>query len=114
MTRTKQCKACPWKKATNPHKDISGGYDPKKHAALVSCQSSGLYDPGRTMACHESSPGADEACVGWLANQLGPGNNLALRMRAIIGGEFRDLRTFGEQHESLDAMIATSQRGKRT
>lgn len=103
--RLNQCKACPWKRSTNPHTDIPGGYDPEKHAALISC-TGGLESISRpilAMACHESPPGHEQMCAGWLANQLGPGNNFALRLRAI-DGQFSGLRVDGEQYDSLREM----------
>jgi hypothetical protein len=53
------------------------------------------------MACHESRNGAEYACVGWVANQLGPGNNIALRLLAT-DGRFAKLRTIGPQHQRLE------------
>ena len=60
---------------------------------------------GPIMACHESKAGSEYACVGWLDNQLGPGNNLALRMRAIAR-EFdpRKLVVEGDQYDSIEEM----------
>lgn len=101
--RKRQCKACPWKTSTVPGRDIPGGYDPKKHAALKVCQAQGLGAGLRIMACHESAAPNEYACVGWLWNQLGPGNNIALRL-AGIGGRFKSLRVDGEQYETIDDM----------
>lgn len=107
--RLKQCKACPWKLSTNPHTDIPGGYDSAKHAKLINCTGGleALGKPIRAMACHESPPGREQACVGWVANQLGPGNNIALRMQAM-DGRFAGLETDGEQYNSLREMCAAA------
>lgn len=109
--RNTQCAACPWKVATNPHTDIPNGYDAAKHARLIVCTAGieGLNQPIRAMACHESKTGKESACVGWLVNQLGPGNNIALRLHAL-DGRFDKLKVIGEQHESLAEMCATSAR----
>ncbi len=103
---SKQCHACPWKKGTKPKTDIPGGYCEKKHAALKETiaephafQFSGII---RMMACHESPVGREHPCVGWAANQLGPGNNLALRLLAIHRKCFDRLETVGPQHECLE------------
>ena len=100
-----QCKACPWKRSVRPKQDIPGGYSVRKHRALRKT----MADPGSFcgtegfMACHESPPGQERVCVGWAVQQLGPGNNLALRLRAIMGDEtLRDLRTVGPQHERFE------------
>lgn len=108
MTRRNQCKACPWKLSTVPSRDIPGGYKAELHAKLIACRPEGLGigQPIRAMACHESTRGAEQMCVGWVVHQLGPGNNIPLRLRAS-SGEFRDLRTEGEQHETLEAMVAS-------
>ena len=56
------------------------------------------------MACHESKPEDEYPCVGWLMQQLGPGNNIALRLRAM-DGRFDELELVGEQHETLEATL---------
>ena len=107
-----QCKKCPWKKSTDPY-EIPNGYDPEKHRRLQST----IAEPGlgsllhrRAMACHESPEGAEQPCVGWLANQLGPGNNLAVRIMSARG-EFGEVKTVGPQHETLDETLPTGTRG---
>jgi hypothetical protein len=54
------------------------------------------------MACHEAPTGAEQPCVGWLANQLGPGNNLALRMRVMFGQIDGNVVTVGPQHDVFE------------
>ncbi len=102
----RQCAKCPWKKGVDAF-DIPGGYSREKHAALRST----IADPGSlrglggsasTMACHETGAGKELACVGWLANQLGPGNNIALRMRATFGDVDANFELVGEQHERFE------------
>jgi uncharacterized protein DUF6283 len=100
----KQCKKCPWKTSTNPH-DIPNGYDEAKHCALRST----IAEPGTlrsggmgVMACHETTVGKERPCVGWLANQLGPGNNLALRMAVMLGRIDGNVQTVGPQHERFE------------
>lgn len=102
----KQCKKCPWRKDVDPN-DIPNGYCATKHAGLKNT----IAQPGdlrgllagsmHVMACHESKPGKERECVGWLSHQLGPGNNIALRMRAL-DGRYRDLQLVGEQHETFE------------
>lgn len=101
--RNKQCRLCPWKKSTRPA-DIPDGYCITKHRDLEAT----IAEPGRlspgplmAMACHESKNGAEYPCVGWLAQQLGPGNNLALRLLAL-DGRFAKLKTVGPQHDRLE------------
>ncbi len=100
-----QCAKCPWKTSTNPH-DIPGGYSVEKHKALKATLSEGLAGLNnpvmRVMGCHEFSVGVEQACVGWLANQLGPGNNLALRLRAMTGDVDTNFELVGEQHRTLE------------
>lgn len=113
-TRRIQCKACPWRKGVVPERDIPGGYSAKKHAALASTIAMpGRVDfgPVRHMACHESGPGAEIVCVGWMANQLGPGNNLALRMRALTGS-LPAFELVGEQHKRFEDTLPKRSRRK--
>ena len=101
----KQCAKCPWRKDVNPF-DIPDGYCPMKHANLKET----IADPEvirisgdlRIMACHESKVGRESPCVGWLAHQLGPGNNLLLRLRAIGDPSLADLVLVGDQHETFE------------
>lgn len=104
LKRTVQCKKCPWKVSTNPF-DIPDGYDVEKHKALA-CT---IANPGefrgsstKSMACHHSKEGQEEHCVGWLHNQLGPGNNIALRIQMMSCENARDIRVIGEQHERFE------------
>jgi hypothetical protein len=104
----RQCAKCPWKKSTNPY-DIPNGYDPDKHRDLAST----VAIPGalptkptlRVMACHETQPGKELACVGWLAHQLGPGNNISLRLAAHRRPELLEFELVGEQHETFEATL---------
>jgi Family of unknown function (DUF6283) len=102
----RQCKACPWRKSTRPARDIPGGYDVDKHRRLAGT----IAEPGvlgtscelRLMACHESMPGREIVCVGWLAHQLGPGNNLPLRLAVIAGRIDGRFELSGAQHERFE------------
>lgn len=104
MKPRKQCAKCPWRVDVDPH-DIPNGYCEIKHAALRGT----IADPGsvrlgdlRIMACHETKPGKEIACVGWLANQLGPGNNIGLRMAVITGRVSANFELVSEQHEHFE------------
>jgi hypothetical protein len=101
-----QCAKCPWKKSVDPN-DIPGGYSADKHAALKDTIASpgsaaGLFGAMKVMACHETPPGEERHCVGWLANQLGPGNNIALRLRVTTGEIDTNFRLVGPQHERFE------------
>lgn len=103
LKRTSQCSKCPWRVDVDPH-DIPNGYCETKHAALKStiAEPGSLRDTGRAMACHETH---DAHCVGWLANQLGTGNNIGLRMRMISCENAGGIRVFGEQHETFEETL---------
>lgn len=100
LKRTKQCAKCPWRTDVDPN-DIPNGYCSKKHAALKST----IATPGdvsviigrtmHVMACHETY---DAHCIGWLVNQIGPGNNIALRINMRNCSNFRNVKTVGRQH----------------
>jgi hypothetical protein len=40
--------------------------------------------------------------VGWLAHQLGPGNNIALRLAVMAGRIDGNVETVGPQHERFE------------
>lgn len=107
--RKKQCKACPWKVGTDPDRDIPGGYSRTKHEALrrtvaTPGEFSGVCDGINAMACHESPPGKEDYCVGWVVNQLGAGNNIALRIQAL-DGRFSGISTDGPQHQTFEGTL---------
>lgn len=105
----RQCKKCPWRKDVDPNL-IPNGYDVEKHRGLCST----IAEPGRIvprqgvlriMACHESPNGREKPCVGWLSNQLGPGNNIPLRLAVALGKIDADFKLVGEQHETLEETL---------
>lgn len=104
--RRRQCKACPWKVGVDP-RIIPGEYREDKHRAL--CRT--IAEPGkldlaadtlRLMACHETTRGRELPCVGWLVHQLGPGNNLALRLAVMQGRVGANVETVGPQYERFE------------
>ena len=108
LKRTVQCAKCPWKKSTDPH-DIPNGYCETKHRNL----SGTIADPEeglaflvgggiRVMACHEEH---EAHCIGWLMNQLGRGNNIALRLSMFRCENIKDVRLIGEQHETFEETL---------
>src|SRR3954470_19124799 len=100
LKRTAQCEKCPWRVEVDPH-DIPNGYDEDKHRALACtiAEPGSLRGTGHAMTCHET---ADAHCVGWIVNQLGPGNNLALRMQMMTCENARAIRLRGEQHQRFE------------
>jgi hypothetical protein len=105
MKRRIQCEKCPWRTDVDP-RDIPNGYCELKHQNLKStiAERAELLPPSkplRIMACHESKPGKAIVCVGWLHNQLGPGNNIPVRL-AMSRGTFPAFELVGEQHERFE------------
>lgn len=110
LKRTAQCNGCPWRVDTDPHTDIPS-YDEDKHKALAAtiadpndpigsalCVMSGAQAQ-RVFTCHETK---DAHCIGWLANQIGRGNNIALRIQMYACLNAGKLRTKGEQHRTFE------------
>jgi hypothetical protein len=110
LTRTQQCKTCPWIKGVDP-RTIPNGYSVKKHRALAST----IAEPGalsfggveRVMACHE---GGDAHCIGWLVHQLGRGNNIPLRIRMTTCANAKAIRLRGEQHKTFEDTLPKRKR----
>lgn len=101
LKRTKQCAKCPWRVDVDPF-DIPNGYCPTKHAALektIAKDPISSISGTAAMACHEMH---DAHCVGWLVNQIGPGNNIGLRMRMMTCENARNIKLVGEQHERFE------------
>lgn len=40
-------------------------------------------------------------CIGWIENQLGPGNNIPLRLK-MLNYDLSEMETFGDQHERFE------------
>lgn len=114
----RQCAHCPWRKDVDPARDIPGGYSREKHKALASTiaepgSPAGLAGGLRAMACHETLPGAEKPCVGWLVNQLGEGNNLALRMQVLASRVDANVETIGPQHATLAGTLRRKRAARR-
>jgi hypothetical protein len=107
LKRTRQCAKCPWRADVDPN-TIPDGYDVEKHKALADTIAkpgdlSGLLGgPLRIMACHETH---DAHCIGWLVNQEGPGNNIALRMQLRHCENADRVRIVGRQHETFEQTL---------
>lgn len=65
------------------------------------------------MACHETPKGRELPCVGWLTNQLGAGNNIALRLLVVTGQIDANVETVGPQHERFEDTLPRSKRRKK-
>lgn len=103
-TRVRQCATCPWRVACDPLTDIPNGYSVDLHARLSSTIAKpGVIELGKVhaMACHHSKVGAETPCAGWLANQIGSGNNIAVRVE-VIRGRMPFPITSGEQHARFE------------
>jgi hypothetical protein len=103
LKRLRQCDKCPWKVSTNPH-DIPHGYSEEQHRNLTSTIAAPgvINDKANAMSCHEHDPGEEAHCVGWLMNQLGPGNNIPLRLRVMDCENIQHVQLDGTQHEKLE------------
>jgi hypothetical protein len=106
LKRTAQCAKCPWRKDVDPH-DIPNGYCETKHRNLASTIATpgalpNLGAPLAAMACHETD---DAHCVGWLMNQIGTGNNIALRMHVRTCSNIGNVRLVGEQHQTFEETL---------
>lgn len=105
MKPRRQCAKCPWKTSTDP-RDIPNGYSQETHAHLDRT----IAEPGalpiglamRLMACHETPRDRELPCVGWLVHQLGPGNNIGLRLMVSAGKIDANVRTVGPQHTCFE------------
>lgn len=104
LKRTRQCDKCPWRTATNP-REIPNGYSVDKHCALAGT----IATPGdlsqitaptiRVMACHETH---NTMCLGWLMHQLGPGNNIPLRIHVRDCRNIDKVKLRGPQHDRFE------------
>lgn len=105
----KQCRSCPWRVDCDPLRDIPNGYSVDLHEGLrgtiaTPCLAS-LSEPcSLGMACHYSEVGKEIPCAGWLAHQLGAGNNLSLRIQ-VMRGIMPLPKVVGEQHPDFEATL---------
>lgn len=108
LKRTLQCSKCPWRKNVDPN-EIPNGYTVEKHKALKgTIAEEGDYysfltdDNIRIMACHEEH---SAHCLGWLMNQIGPGNNIGLRLHVRHCDNICDVQLIGEQHKRFEDTV---------
>lgn len=116
-TRRRQCKKCPWKVTTDPN-TIPHGYDLEAHRRLsrtiARVDEVNLdVDALRIMACHETPPGREKPCIGWLDHQLHEGNNVMLRYLVCLKRISADYVLDGEQHTSFEATLPRASSAKR-
>lgn len=104
-----QCKSCPWRVDCVPIRDIPN-YVPDMHCNLDKTIQSGLGTLFQTerhiMACHYSKPGEEFPCAGWLHNQIGPGNNLGVRL-LVMTGKMSPPVVDGPQHETFEETLCS-------
>ena len=113
LKRVRQCAKCPWKVSTDPY-EIPDGYSVKKHRALKSTTAQpGDFRLGPAMSCHEHPPSDETHCVGWLVNQLGPGNNIGLRIRMMSCENAGAIQLDGEQHQRFEDTLPKRRRNRR-
>ena len=106
LARTKRCEKCPWKVSTDPY-DIPNGYCPELHRDLgntIAAPGSLRIEP--MMSCHEHPPGKEVPCLGWLANQLGLGHNIRLRLQMLQCENIGDVKLDGDQHRCFDDTLS--------
>lgn len=103
LKRTHQCEKCPWRVDTDPY-GIPNGYSEELHRGLADtiAEPGSLRSTGRVFACHEHASEDGVHCIGWLMNQLGPGNNFGLRLQMMSCENGRNIRLRGEQHECFE------------
>ena len=97
----KQCATCPWKKSTTVENIPK--YEVEKHQELSEtiADMNALLSTTKNMACHYDE-GEGRYCIGWLSNQLGPGNNIPLRMRFMQCENVNEIQLDGEQVSSFE------------
>lgn len=109
----RQCATCPWRVTTVPDRDIPNGYHADLHESLRDTIQTGLDSLFRScrtaMACHYSKLGEEFVCAGWLHNQLGPGNNIGIRL-AVAAGKLPVPTVDGDQHESFEDTLPKKRR----
>ena len=113
LKKTKQCVNCPWRVESQPQ-NIPNGYTIDNHLDL-SCTIANSENPINdyldhlqsgvlhVMVCHQT---VDAYCIGWLMNQLGNGNNIALRINTINIKNIYDVKLIGEQHKTFEDTVA--------
>ena len=112
----KQCKTCPWRVGADVH--AIPHYQESLHRKLTSTIArpgdvSTLGGGQHLMACHYSTEGDDKVCVGWLANQLGPGNNLGLRLHVMRTPALQTFEVDGPQHARFEDTLPKRPRRRK-
>lgn len=116
-TEVVQCKTCPWRVGADPH--AIPAYVPELHRKLDRTIQSGVESAVpvikgggvHIMACHYSKPDDEFACAGWLENQIGPGNNLGVRLM-VLNGRLPVPKTDGPQHPTFAATLPKKKRAR--
>lgn len=104
LPRTHQCKNCPFKVSVDIN-TIPNGYDAKAHNNLLENspkETDVIVGQLNVMACHHSNDRDEMYCIGWLANALGEGNNIPMRIKAMSIKNISKIKTYGKQHKRFE------------
>jgi hypothetical protein len=74
LNRPRQCRSCPWNVSTNPRRGIPGYEESSPRHLASTIAEPGAADHVSVMTCREHGPDNEAHCVGWLVNEIGPGN----------------------------------------
>jgi hypothetical protein len=110
----RQCKTCPWKVGADVA--LIPNYQRDQHEKLTCTIADGPYVPAagilRAMACHYSTERKNKPCIGWIYNQLGPGNNIGVRL-AVMTGRLPVPKIDGDQYETFEETLGKRARRSR-
>lgn len=102
----RQCRRCPWKTSTGRNIPNGFAHDARELVQRMVARSASLIDSHEiAQQCHETLDDDPLPCVGWLVNQLGPGNNLPLRLRVMLGQVDANVVTVGPQHRRIEDIV---------
>lgn len=100
LSRTNQCKKCPWKTSTNP-RDIPDNYCEETHrlgSSTIISESGNFLK----LSCHHTKGNEEMYCIGWLHNQITKGENSELRSLMINCENIEKIKVRGEQYENIE------------
>lgn len=103
LKQTKQCSTCPW--LVDATVANIPNYQPENHKRLISTiAEQGIIEFDLpAMSCHHAEDGEPgRYCIGWLSNQIGPGNNIGMRLKMLSCENSRDIQLAGEQVETFE------------
>ena len=105
LKQTVQCDSCPWRVEAKISDIPNYSRDLHENLSSTIAKDNSIGNQLKIMACHHSSDGYERHCIGWVANQLGVGNNISLRLQFRHCSNAQNIKLKGKQKQNFQQTL---------